>query len=214
MAIDINKAKFIALEGLEGAGKSTAMTVIKDYLQQSAIDAIYTREPGGTVIAEQIRRILVSDCPQEALSAESEMLLMYASRLQHINHLIKPSLMQGSWVVSDRFNWSSLAYQGGGRQLGLAYVKQLNDMLLDGFKADLIIYLDVDPVLGLERARSRNTLDRIEQEELSFFTRARSVFLDLVETHENSVCIDASQPLEDVATNIAQALSYFINESA
>ncbi|WP_119343320.1 dTMP kinase [Facilibium subflavum] len=199
-------AKFIAIEGLEGAGKSTAIQIIKTYLTDKVADVVYTREPGGTFLAEKIRRILITPYKEEALCAEAELLLMYASRMQHVNTLIKPALLQGKWVVSDRFNWSSLSYQGGGRDLPFEQVKQLNDLLLGEFTPDLTIYLDIPPEIGLKRARQRNTLDRIEQEELSFFERARDIFLSLTKNTSTAFLIDASQPLDKVKKDIEGVL--------
>ncbi|WP_440615246.1 dTMP kinase [Cysteiniphilum sp. 6C5] len=205
------KAQFIAIEGLEGAGKSTAIEFVREILAQKKIESVFTREPGGTFLAEKIRNILITSYDEEALCPEAELLLMYATRMQHVEKLIKPTLNSGKWVVSDRFNWSSLAYQGGGRELGLDKVKQLNDLLLPSFRPDLTIYLDIDPVIGLERARSRNVLDRIEQEKIAFFNRAREVFLKLVtENPQTSAMINANNTLEDVQAQLTDAFSRFI----
>ncbi len=204
------KARFIAIEGLEGAGKSTAIQFVRKFLAEKSIDVVYTREPGGTFLAEKIRQLLVTLFKEEALSPESELLLMYASRMQHVEKLIKPALSNNQWVVSDRFNWSSLAYQGGGRQLGFDRVKQLNDLLLGDFKPDLTIYLDIDPEIGLERAKSRNALDRIEQEKIDFFSRAREVFLHLVaENPQTSVLIDAGKSIDQVEAALSRVLNIF-----
>ncbi|WP_116963367.1 dTMP kinase [Fastidiosibacter lacustris] len=199
----MQKGKLIAIEGLEGAGKSTAIEFIKSYLSSKPIQVIYTREPGGTFLAEKIRTLLITSFKEESLCAESELLLMYATRMQHIEKLIKPALDSGKWVVSDRFNWSSLAYQGGGRKLGFDKVKQINDLLLGNFMADLTIYMDIDPKLGLARAKSRHVLDRIEQENIDFFNCAREVFLKLVTIYsDNSVLIDGAKPIKEVESKL------------
>lgn len=205
------KAQFIAIEGLEGAGKSTAIEFIREVLAQKKIESVFTREPGGTFLAEKIRNILITPYEEEALCPEAELLLMYATRMQHVEKLIKPTLNSGKWVVSDRFNWSSLAYQGGGRELGFDKVKQLNDLLLSSFRPDLTIYLDIDPELGLQRARSRNVLDRIEQEKITFFNRAREVFLKLVKDNsQTSVVINANDTIEQVQAQLADVFSKLI----
>ncbi|MDA0911189.1 MAG: dTMP kinase [Proteobacteria bacterium] len=205
------KARFIAIEGLEGAGKSTAIEFIREILAQKKIESVFTREPGGTFLAEKIRKLLITPYEEEALCPEAELLLMYATRMQHVERLIKPTLNSGKWVVSDRFNWSSLAYQGGGRELGFDKVKQLNDLLLSSFLPDLTIYLDIDPELGLQRARSRNALDRIEQEKIEFFNRAREIFLKLVkENPQTSVMINANHTIEEVQAQLTEVFSKFI----
>ncbi|WHN66227.1 dTMP kinase [Cysteiniphilum sp. QT6929] len=205
------RAQFIAIEGLEGAGKSTAIEFIRDILSQKKIESVFTREPGGTFLAEKIRKLLITPYVEEALCPEAELLLMYATRMQHVERLIKPALNSGKWVVSDRFNWSSLAYQGGGRELGFDKVKQLNDLLLSSFRPDLTIYLDIEPELGLQRAKSRNALDRIEQEKIEFFNRAREIFLKLVkENPQTSVVINANNTIEQVQAQLTRVFSKFI----
>lgn len=204
------KAKFIVIEGLEGAGKSTAIKFIRNYFAVKKISAIYTREPGGTFLGEKMRKLLITPFKEESLCPESELLLMYATRMQHVDKLIKPALKSGKWVVSDRFNWSSLAYQGGGRLLGFNKVKQLNDLLLQSFSPDLTIYLDIDPEIGLARAKSRNKLDRIEQEQIDFFTRARDIFLSLVaENMTTSTIVNGNQLIYQVEESLAQILSRY-----
>ncbi len=205
------KAQFIAIEGLEGAGKSTAIEFIREILSQEKIESVFTREPGGTFLAEKIRKLLITPYEEEALCPEAELLLMYAARMQHVERLIKPTLNSGKWVVSDRFNWSSSAYQGGGRALGFDKVKQLNDLLLSSFQPNLTIYLDIDPELGLQRARSRNALDRIEQEKITFFNRAREVFLKLVKDNpQTSVMINANNTIEEVQAQLTDVFLKFI----
>ena len=205
--------KFIVVEGLEGAGKTNAIEIIKAYFANKPTQVVYTREPGGTFLAEKIRKILITPYENESLSYESELLLMYASRLQHIKQLIEPALKNNQWVVSDRYHWSSLAYQGGGRSLGFEKVKALDDLMMPNFCPDLILYLDIDPALGLQRAKKRNALDRIEQETLTFFNRARQIFLTLVANTTNSIMIDASQSISQVETIIINALDAFIYQS-
>lgn len=204
------KAQFIAIEGLEGAGKSTAIEFVREILAQKLLDVVFTREPGGTFLAEKIRELLLTPFRKEALCPESELLLMYAGRIQHVERFIKPTLKSGKWVISDRFNWSSLAYQGGGRELGFDKVSQLNDLLLASFRPDLTIYLDVDPAIGLKRAKERNILDRIEQEKIEFFTRAREVFLQLIKANpKTSIVIDSNESIKQVQAQLIDAFSRY-----
>lgn len=205
---DKKRAKFIVIEGLEGAGKSTALQFIRTFLENKQIDVINTREPGGTFIAEKLRQILLTSFKNETLLSKSELLIMYAARIQHLETLIFPELKKGNWVISDRFNWSSFAYQGGGRQLAFDMIKYLDNLVLKSFMPDMIIYLDVTPEIGLMRARNRNNLDRIEQEKIDFFNRARAVFLRLIsENPQSSVLIDAEQPINRIQDELARVLS-------
>ena len=160
-------SKFIVIEGLEGSGKSTAVNTIRKYLSDKPIQAVYTREPGGTFLTEKIRKILIAPHKEEALCNESELLLIYASRIQHIQQLIAPALKKNYWVISDRFNWSTLAYQGGGRGLSFKKIKALDNLVMPNYFPDLLLYLDIDPELGLKRIKKHKSLDRIEQEDLS-----------------------------------------------
>lgn len=202
-------SKYIVVEGLEGAGKSTVMGLIKDCLQSAAIDFIETREPGGTPMAEAIRDCVKHDW-QESVCAETELLLMYAARAQLVNGLIKPALQNQQWVLSDRFDWSSIAYQGGGRQIDMAKLASLQQLVLGDFQPDLVIYLDIDPTIGLQRARGRGELDRIESSGLAFFQRTREMYLHLVKTHDYAYKIDAGQPIEQVHAEVLNCVQRFI----
>jgi len=188
--------KFIVIEGLEGAGKSTAISYIAKWLatQDVASSAVvYTREPGGTELAEKMRDIIKMEVAGETLQDKAELLLMYAARVQLVEHTIKPALAKGKIVVGDRHNYSSLAYQGGGRGIDLQLINDIKQVALGDFKADFTLYLDIDPELGLSRARGRGELDRIERQAIEFFDRTRGVFRELVENDVNAVSIDASQ---------------------
>ncbi|MCG6199962.1 dTMP kinase [Psychromonas antarctica] len=188
--------KFIVIEGLEGAGKSTAISYIDKWLALQNMPAekiVYTREPGGTELAERIRDIVKMEVQGETLQDKAELLLMYAARVQLVEHIIKPALADGKVVIGDRHNYSSLAYQGGGRGIDMALIEGLKQLSLGDFTADLTLYLDIEPELGLSRARGRGELDRIERQAISFFQRTRAVFLDLVAKDQNAFTIDASQ---------------------
>ena len=198
--------KFIVIEGLEGAGKSTALRHVVAWLQQHGIARIeQTREPGGTPLAERMRTI-VKEVHEEPLTMQAELLLMYASRVQLVENRIKPALAQGAWVVGDRHDLSSQAYQGGGRGIDAALITQIKQAVLGDFAPDLTLYLDIDPALGLTRARARGELDRIELEQLSFFERTRARYLALAAADPRIHVIDASQSEAEVAAAIARVL--------
>ncbi|MCM2679861.1 dTMP kinase [Echinimonas agarilytica] len=199
--------KFIVIEGLEGAGKSTASHCVRDILMQRGITLEQCREPGGTGLGEALRELVKSPDLEDSPCAKAELLLMYASRAQLVETRIKPALGKGSWVLGDRHDLSSQAYQGGGRQLSQAMLAQMRDLVLGDFRPDLTIYMDIDPVIGLERAGRRGALDRIEQESLDFFHRTRARYLELAEGDASIVTIDASQSLEKVEADIADAVN-------
>ena len=204
-------AKFIVIEGLEGAGKSTAIKLIIDVLSQRGIDPVTTREPGGTPLAEQMRALVKEGHPDEPLTDMAELLLLYAARIQLIDNVIKPALAQERWVVGDRHDLSSQAYQGGGRGFDKELMLNLRDTVLGDFKPDLTLYLDLDPNIGLERARARGELDRIEQMQMSFFERTRARYLELAEQDDSIITIDASQKLEEVSNDIRNALNSWLD---
>ncbi|MCP4322915.1 MAG: dTMP kinase [Psychromonas sp.] len=193
--------KFIVIEGLEGAGKSTAISYIGKWLalqNMSADNITYTREPGGTELAERMRDIVKMDVEGENLEDKAELLLMYAARVQLVEHIIKPALNNRNVVIGDRHNWSSLAYQGGGRGIDSQLIEDIKQVSLGDFQADFTLYLDIDPELGLSRARGRGELDRIERLAIDFFERTRQVFLQLTNNSNSAVTIDASKTPEEV----------------
>ena len=202
-----SNGKFIVIEGLEGAGKSTAIATVKQYLESRGHQVVCTREPGGTPLAEQLRSLVKQANPEEQIAPETELLLMYASRVQLLTNVIRPALSAGNWVLADRHDLSSRAYQGGGRQLGDKLIDTLRQAVLGNTRPDLTLYLDLDPALGLARAASRGELDRIEQEQLSFFQRTRAKYLEIAGKEPNIVVIDASQPLPDVQQALLTALA-------
>ncbi len=213
MTIDINHAKFIVVEGLEGAGKSTAINTILEILSQHQVnDVVQTREPGGTLLAEKMRALVKEDHQGEELQDISELLLIYAARVQLVENVIKPALANGQWVLGDRHDLSSQAYQGGGRQISDEIMTSLKRITLGEFKPALTIYMDIDPAVGLQRARGRGELDRIEKMDLSFFKRARERYLQAAQQDPSIITINAQQPLEQVSQDIRKALStWFAN---
>lgn len=209
----MNKGKFIVVEGIEGAGKSTAIKIIEDVLNQNKISYIKTREPGGTPLAESLRDIVKSASHEETLTEETELLLMYASRSQLLNNRIYPALESGTWVIGDRHDLSSRAYQGGGRNFDDSVLNAIANVTLKGFKPDLTLYLDLIPEIGLSRAQARGELDRIELEKIEFFHRVRNKYKALAELDDNIITIDASQAMGDVHLNIQNAMGSFIKST-
>jgi len=199
--------KFIVIEGLEGAGKTTARQVIVDTLRENGItDLVYTREPGGTPLAEKLRTLIKGGIDGETVTDKAEVLMLYAARIQLVDNVIKPALARGQWVIGDRHDLSSQAYQGGGRSIDRQLMESLRDTVLGDFYPDFTLYLDLPPETGLARARSRGELDRIEQESLDFFRRTRSRYLELAESDPRIVTIDASQSMDNVHQSIRTAV--------
>ena len=205
------QSKFIVIEGLDGAGKSTAIGFVRKYLEQNKLAVIYTREPGGTKIAEELRNLVLHNKYDEKIHSDSELLMIYAGRIQHYRNLIAPALEKGINVVSDRFYWSSMAYQGGGRGVELSKIKTLNDNFLNDCEPDLVIYLDIAPILGLQRAQKVGSPDRIEKSGLEFFNRTRKVFKDIVKKSDNAIEINAAQPIQEVKKQIYLSLDKHFN---
>ncbi|CFQ58823.1 dTMP kinase [Yersinia alsatica] len=204
-------SKFIVIEGLEGAGKTTARdTVVATLRAQGINDIVFTREPGGTPLAEKLRDLIKQGIDGEVLTDKAEVLMLYAARVQLVENVIKPALARGSWVVGDRHDLSSQAYQGGGRGIDSKLMTSLRDTVLGEFRPDLTLYLDLPPVVGLARARARGELDRIEQESLAFFERTRARYLELAAADSSIKTIDASQPIEQVSESISQVLKQWL----
>ncbi|ELO1810799.1 dTMP kinase [Vibrio fluvialis] len=207
-------SKYIVVEGLEGAGKSTAIQAVVETLYAHGIENITrTREPGGTVLAEKMRALVKEEHEGEVLQDMTELLLMYAARVQLVENVIKPALKQGQWVVGDRHDMSSQAYQGGGRQIARETMQSLKQTTLGAFKPDFTLYLDIDPKVGLERARGRGELDRIEKMDISFFERTRERYLELAAADDSVVTINAEQTIEQVTHDIKQALENWLQSA-
>jgi dTMP kinase len=193
---------FISLEGGEGAGKTTVMTALRGALAASGADVLATREPGGTPLAESIRALLLGTGGDEPVVAETELLLMFAARVQHVRHVILPALEGGRWVISDRFTDSSFAYQGGGRGLPEGLIAGLERDVV-GIRPGLTLLLDVGVDQGRARAHGRNgEVDRIEHEQDAFFERVRATFLQRAAADPGRIhVIDASRPADMVAAD-------------
>ncbi|AUH00427.1 dTMP kinase [Pectobacteriaceae bacterium CE70] len=207
-------SKFIVIEGLEGAGKTSARNVIVDTLRRFGIqDVMFTREPGGTPLAEKLRDLIKQGIDGEKVTDKAELLMLYAARVQLVDNVIKPALARGIWVIGDRHDLSSQAYQGGGRGIDPQLLLSLRDTVLGDFRPDLTLYLDLPPAMGLQRARQRGELDRIEQESLAFFERTRTRYQELAAQDDSIITIDASQSIDEVGNNISNVLSQWLRQS-
>ena len=211
----MSRGRFITLEGIEGAGKSTAMTLIQDCLEKAGKTVVRTREPGGTALGESVRQLLLqpSDAP---MSPKTEALLMFAARAEHLDKVIEPALQRGNWVLCDRFTDASYAYQGAGRQLGTAAIAALEKWVQGALRPDLTILLDLPPRQGLERAAGRGgPADRFESENAVFFQRIRQAYLDRVHAEPARYrCIDAGQPLEAVRSDLHNTMQDWLQQQA
>ncbi|MBS1207299.1 MAG: thymidylate kinase [Proteobacteria bacterium] len=208
-------SKYIVIEGLEGAGKTTARDVVVETLKELGVsEMIFTREPGGTLLAEKLRSLVldIRSVGDEVISDKAEVLMFYAARVQLVETVIKPALARGCWVIGDRHDLSTQAYQGGGRGIDQGMLATLRDAVLGDFRPDLTLYLDVTPEVGLKRARARGELDRIEQESLDFFNRTRARYLELAAQDASIRTVDATQPLQDVVRDIRQTVTAWVQE--
>ena len=198
----MNRGKFITIDGVEGAGKSTQIDLVCEHLIQKGIKVVRTREPGGTEVGEKIRSVLL-DVENQEMHSDTELLLMFSSRNELIQNKIIPALEEGFWVVSDRFTDASFAYQGGGRMLNLDRISKLADWVLGDFKPDLTFLLDVTVEVGMQRIETRAAKDRIELEERAFFERVRSVFIQRSEAFPERIkLIDATASVNDIQSKI------------
>ncbi len=196
------RGKFITLEGGEGAGKSTQCARLKARLESAGINVNVTREPGGSPGAEDIRQLIVHGDP-DRWDAQTEALLIYAARRDHVKRLIEPALAAGSWVICDRFSDSTMAYQGHAGGVGRQWVEQLDDLAIGGLKPDLTLMLDLSVSEGLARAKTRGGADRFERQDTSFHEALRSAFLEIAgQEPDRCAVIDASGAPDTVETAI------------
>ncbi len=199
--------RFITIEGGEGAGKSTSLTFLADKLKAQGITVLQTREPGGTPLAEAIRRNLLS-VDEEAPVEMAELLLVFAARAQHLAKVIEPALAQGQWVLCDRFTDATYAYQGAGRALSTELIGKLETLVQGDRHPDTVILLDMPPQIGLARARARGALDRFEQEEQAFFERVRQGYLERAAAFpDRYVVVDATQELSEVQRSLEAVMA-------
>ena len=195
-------ARFITFEGSEGAGKTTQLNTVKAFLEGQGQTVVVTREPGGTPLAERIRDLLL-DSANETMCDDTELLLMFAARAQHISEVIQPALARGDWVLSDRFTDASFAYQGGGRGLSAERIAQLAEFVQGDLEPQMTLLFDLPIEVGMERARARGRLDRFERSGSEFFERVRQAYLAQAQSDPNRIqVIDAAQDLESVTAQV------------
>ncbi|MDH5357379.1 MAG: dTMP kinase [Gammaproteobacteria bacterium] len=199
--------KFISIEGIEGAGKSTQLAFIERYLKENGKQLVVTREPGGTELGEQIRTLLLTPT-KTSMAVDTELLLMFAARSEHVAQVIKPALENGNWVLSDRFTDATFAYQGGGRGIDRQRIADIADWTLHGLQPDLTLLFDVPVEVGQQRVLSRNQgVDRFEQEKVEFFQRIRDCYLQRAQQEPERIkIIDASQSIAQIEAQLTLIL--------
>lgn len=200
-------AKFISIEGIEGAGKSTQLAFIQRYLNEKGKQLVVTREPGGTELGEQIRTLLLTPT-STGMASDTELLLMFAARAEHVEQVIKPALERDQWVLSDRFVDATFAYQGGGRGIDLQRILTLSDWTLKGLQTDVTFLFDLPVEMGQQRVLSRNEgIDRFEQEKVDFFQRIRERYLQRAQQEPNRIkVIDASKSIVEIELQLTVLL--------
>jgi dTMP kinase len=200
-------AKFISIEGIEGAGKSTQLAFIQRYLTEQGKQLVMTREPGGTELGEQIRTLLLTPT-STGMASDTELLLMFAARAEHVEQVIKPALERDQWVLSDRFVDATFAYQGGGRGIDLQRILTLSDWTLKGLQTDVTFLFDLPVEMGQQRVLSRNEgIDRFEQEKVDFFQRIRERYLQRAQQEPNRIkVIDASKSIVEIELQLTVLL--------
>lgn len=203
----MNKGLFITLEGGEGAGKSTQMAYVQQRLEAADKKVCVTREPGGTPLSESIRELLL-DKKQTAMVEDTELLLMFAARAQHLAGRIRPALEAGEWVLCDRFTDATYAYQGGGRGISPQRIAQLENWVQGDLRPDLVILLDLPVELGMSRVGKRGKLDRFEREQQDFFERVRADYLQrAAQNPQRYKVVDAAQDIAGVQAQIDRVLT-------
>ncbi|MBL4638420.1 MAG: dTMP kinase [Proteobacteria bacterium] len=204
--------KFISIEGIEGAGKSTQLAFIERYLKQQGKNVVVTREPGGTALGEQVRELLLAP-RDEGMAVDTELLLMFAARAEHIDQVIKPAIQRGDWVISDRFVDATFAYQGGGRGIAAARIEQISAWTLNGLQTDITFLFDLTVELGQQRVISRNgVVDRFEQEKTAFFQKIRDCYLQRSQQEPNRIkVIDASKTINEIELQLTAALDRLLS---
>lgn len=202
------RGKFITFEGVEGGGKSSNLVLVQHYLEQQNVEVVVTREPGGTPMAEEIRRVLLQQ-RDEPVDNTAELLLIFAARAQHFNTLIRPALARGAWVLCDRFTDATYAYQGAGRGLDATVIEQLENLVQGDQRPDLTLLFDLDVEVGLQRARGRGALDRFEQQEKAFFERIRELYLHRAELFSYYRTVNAEVQLAAVQAQVREIIMDF-----
>lgn len=195
--------KFITVEGIEGVGKSSNIQFIAECLEKKGCQVVLTREPGGTPLGERVRDILLAEFKEKTLP-QTELLLLYAARLQHVEQVIKPALREGKWVICDRFTDATYAYQGAGRGVDYNTIDRLNDWTLGNFRPDYTLILDAPVEVALGRIQHNRVLDRFEKEQATFFEKIRHFYLSrAAENPSQYVVVDASKALSEVKEHLS-----------
>jgi len=207
----MNRGKFITVEGIEGVGKSTNMEYVQEALVAAGIEVVLTREPGGTELGEKIRGLLL-DHRNGSMVDDTELLLMFAARAQHLAEVIEPSLAAGKWVLCDRFTDATFAYQGGGRGIAMDRIAELEQWVQGGLRPDATLLLDAPVEVGLARAAGRpQAADRFEREKQAFFEKVRQAYLNMAtEQSQRYHIIDASQPLDEVKISLNEVINHLL----
>ncbi|WP_343183381.1 dTMP kinase [Buchnera aphidicola] len=207
----MKKNKFIVVEGMEGSGKTTACKKIKEILLSKMIkNVIIVRQPGSTFISEKIRSLIKSDCKHEKLNKYSELLLLYSARFQLLKNIIQPQLKKGNWIISDRHNLSSIAYQRGGQGIQNSLIKKLIKITNKFAKPDLTIFFDVNQKIGLKRILFRSKLDRIEKKSYLFFSKVRKYYLRYISSESKKIIINANLNLKIVNKILKKKLNHWL----
>jgi dTMP kinase len=205
------RGRFITLEGIEGAGKSTQVEVVRAWLEGRGMKALTTREPGGSPLAERMRAILL-DPECRGMAVDAELLLMFAARAEHLARVIVPALQEGTWVVCDRFTDATYAYQGGGRGIEGERISLLEDFVQGSLRPDLTLLLDLDVATGLLRAGKRSAPDRFESETTRFFEAVQVAYRHLAERYPERIrVIDANGTAAEVGERVRAALDAFVS---
>lgn len=205
--------RFITVEGIEGAGKSTNLDFVQGMLERSGKRVLRTREPGGTPLGEEVRELLLRH-REAGMDETAELLLMFGARAEHLDRCIRPALRRGDWVLCDRFTDATYAYQGGGRGLPREPIRLLENLVQSGLRPQLTLLLDLPVAEGLQRAGRRSTPDRFERETHGFFERVRNEYLRIARAEPERVrVIDSSRPIEEVRLRIRRVVEDFLQES-
>jgi dTMP kinase len=199
--------RFITVEGGEGAGKTTQLAFIREYLERAGYQVVLTREPGGTVLGEEIRALLLGH-RHDGMTPATETLLMFAARAEHLKRVIRPALTAGCWVLCDRFTDATYAYQGGGRGVSPERIAVLEDWVQGELRPDLTLLFDLPVAAGLERAGRRGAADRFEREKADFFERVRAAYLERAwRDPDRHRIVNAARPVETVRTEVESILA-------
>lgn len=201
---------FITIEGSEGAGKTTQLTFMRDFLERAGYPVTLTREPGGTLLGEELRALLLGH-RNDGMALKTETLLMFAARAEHLERVIRPALAAGHWVLCDRFTDATYAYQGGGRGLPMAQIAVLEDWVQGDLRPDLTLLLDLPVVVGRARAGKRGPADRFERETVEFFERVRVAYRDRAQQHPDRYrIVDAAPPIAIVRAQVEKLLAQWL----